>query len=88
MSKKEKVKEKVEEKKSTETLAQKLNEISAKNAQIIAVRNMQQEKERLKDRIGRRKSSGGSSNIRGLEGLRPGLGQQFKKQTIEQIDKY
>lgn len=79
MAKEEKVKEKVEEKKPAETLAQKLNDIAAKNSQIIAVRNIQQEKERLKDRIGRKKSSGSSSKIQGLEGLRPGLGQQFIK---------
>jgi hypothetical protein len=70
---------KVEEKKSTETLAQKLNAIAAKNSQIVAVRNMQQEKEKLKDKIGRKKSSGSSTKIQGLEGLRPGLGQQFIK---------
>jgi hypothetical protein len=76
MAKEEKVKEKVEEKKS---LAQKLNDIAAKNSQIIAVRNMQQEKQKLKDRIGRKKSSTSSTKIQGLEGLRPGLGQQFVK---------
>jgi len=76
MAKEEKVKEKAEEKKS---LAQKLNDISAKNSQIIAVRNMQQEKQKLKDRIGRKKSSTSSTKIQGLEGLRPGLGQQFVK---------
>jgi len=74
---------KVEEKKSTETLAQKLNAIAAKNSQIVDVRNMQQEKEKLKDRIGRKQSSRSSSSIKGLEGLRPGLGQQFKKKTTE-----
>jgi hypothetical protein len=76
MAKEEKVKEKVEEKKS---LAQKLNDIAAKNSQIITVRNMQQEKQKLKDRIGRKKSSTSSTKIQGLEGLRPGLGQQFVK---------
>lgn len=76
MAKEEEVKEKVEEKKS---LVQKLNDIAAKNSQIIAVRNMQQEKQKLKDRIGRKKPSASSTKIQGLEGLRPGLGQQFVK---------
>lgn len=76
---KEKVKKKTEEKKPTDTLAQKLNNIAAKNSQIITVRNIQQEKERLRDKIGRKKSSGSSTKIQGLEGLRPGLGQQFIK---------
>ena len=73
----------VEEKKSNETLAQKLNAIAVKNSQIVTVRNMQQEKEKLKDSIGRKKSTSTSSSIKGLEGLRPGLGQQFRKKTKE-----
>lgn len=71
--------EKAKDKKSTETIAQKLNDIAVKNSQMIAVRNMQQEKEKLKDKVGRKKSSGSSTKIQGLEGLRPGLGQQFIK---------
>jgi hypothetical protein len=51
-----------------ETLAQKLNSIAAKNSQIIAVRNMQEGKEKLKDKIGR-KPSPAESGIQGLQGL-------------------
>lgn len=74
---------KVEENKSNETLAQKLNAIAAKNSQIITLRNVQEGKEKFKDGIGKRKSSSSSIKISGLEGLRPGLGQQFKKKTTD-----
>lgn len=65
MAETKKKEEKVE---SKETLAQKLNAIAAKNSQIIAVKNMQEGKEKLKDKIGRKPSSA-ESKIQGLQGL-------------------
>lgn len=54
--------------KPKETLAQKLDAIAAKNSQIISIRNIQEGKEKLKDKIGRR-SSITESGIQGLQGL-------------------
>ncbi len=65
MAETKKKEEKVE---SKETLAQRLNAIAAKNSQIIAVRNMQEGKEKLKDKIGK-KTSPAESGIQGLQGL-------------------
>ena len=75
-----KVEKKVEAPK--ETLAETLSKISAKNKQITEVRNLQQENLKLKDMIGRKKEKGkqagsGFGNIKGLQGLQTGLGQQF-----------
>ena len=68
---------KTEEVKPKESLAQQLNSIAAKNSQIIAVRNMQQEKEKLKDNIGRKSSASLSqSRIQGLASLKNTLGRQ------------
>jgi hypothetical protein len=70
----EKKKEAVEPKKS---MAQELDAIAAKNSQIITVRNIQQEKERLKDRIGRKpKRASGDSGVQGLASLKNTLGRQ------------
>lgn len=66
--KKEETAKKTEEVKPKESVAQQLNAIAAKNSQIIAVRNMQEGKEKLKDKVGR-KSSSAESGIHGLQGL-------------------
>ena len=64
-----------------ETLAQKLNSIAAKNSQIIAVRNMQEEKSKLKDKIGRKSpASLTQSRIQGLASLKNTLGTQKAEQ--------
>jgi hypothetical protein len=65
--------------KPKETLAQQLNSIAAKNSQIIAVRNMQEGKEKLKDKVGR-KPSLSQSRIQGLASLKNTLGTQTAEQ--------
>jgi hypothetical protein len=59
---------KTEEVKPKESIAQQLNAIAAKNSQIIAVRNMQEGKEKLKDKVGRKNPST-QNKIQGLQGL-------------------
>lgn len=66
--KKEETAKKTEEVKPKESVAQQLDAIAAKNSQIIAVRKMQEGKEKLKDKIGRKPSST-ESGIQGLQGL-------------------
>jgi len=75
-----KVEKKVEAPKTT--LAETLSKISAKNKQITDIRNLQNENQKLKDMVGRKKEKGrqagsGFGNIKGLQGLQTGLGQQF-----------
>jgi len=75
-----KVEKKVEAPKAT--LAETLSKISAKNKQITDIRNLQNENQKLKDMVGRKKEKGrqagsGFGNIKGLQGLQTGLGQQF-----------
>ena len=75
-----KVEKKVEAPKAT--LADTLSKISIKNKQIADIKNLQDENLKLKDMIGRKKEKGkqagsGFGNIKGLQGLQTGLGQQF-----------
>ena len=64
-----------------ETLAQKLNAIAAKNSQIISVRNIQEGKEKLKDKVGRKSpASLTQSRIQGLASLKNTLGSQTAEQ--------
>ena len=72
---------KTEEAKPKESLAQQLNAIAAKNSQIIAVRNIQEGKEKLKDKVGRKNPT--QSRIQGLQGL-ASLKNTLGTQTAEQ----
>lgn len=51
-------------------LQDKLDEISFKNSQIQKIRNLQLEKEKVKDNLGRHKSKVASaSKLKGVQGL-------------------
>lgn len=63
---------------SKETLAKKLDDIAVNNKQAIYIRELQYEKEKLKNKIGRKRPERSSTRIQGLAGLQTGLGQQFK----------
>lgn len=71
-------------KEKKQTLAQQLDTIAAKNSQIISVRNMQEDKEKLKDKIGRKDSiSLSQSRIQGLASLKNTLGRQNMPELSE-----
>lgn len=69
--------EKKEVAKPKQSIAQQLDAIAAKNSQIVTVRKMQEDKEKLKDKIGKKaKTSLTQSKIQGLASLKNTLGTQ------------
>lgn len=70
--------------KTVKTLQQQLDAITFKNAQAEKIKEMQEGKEKLKDRLGRNKkryqnSTGKVQGLQGLQGMGNTLGKQFIK---------
>jgi hypothetical protein len=78
-----KAEEKKEEKPSRIDLAQRLNDVTFKNDQIKMVRDLQSENKKLKQMVGRRKSTANTPRIQGLQTIKNTLGRQFMKGGID-----
>jgi hypothetical protein len=82
---KETKKEEKEESKSTNSLQQKMDDITFKNDQIKMVRDLQSENAKLKQMMGNRggKRRAEAPRIQGLQSIKNTLGRQFQKRGTD-----